>query len=72
MDAFDIQAALKRKGITQKYIAFKTNTAGSTVSLVIKSKVKSRKIQDCIAAEIGEKTEDLWPSCAKPKTPDAA
>lgn len=62
MHPADIQAALRKAGVSQKDIAEKFEISESTVSQVIHGLSKSRRIAEDIASVIGKEISDIWPS----------
>lgn len=61
MHPADIQAALKKLGITQRTIANELDVSEVTVSTVIKGRVTSRRIADFISAKINRNVDAIWP-----------
>ncbi len=61
MHPADIQAALKKQGLTQKEVAVRNNVSRTTVSHVIHGRGKSKRIALAIASATGLTPAVLWP-----------
>jgi lambda repressor-like predicted transcriptional regulator len=61
MHPADIQAALRKAGVSQQDIAQKYDVSKSTVSQVIHGISKSRRIAEEIAIVIGKEIANIWP-----------
>lgn len=61
MHPADIQAALRKAGVSQKSIAEKFDVSESTITQVIHGGSKSRRIAEEIAELISKDIEDIWP-----------
>ncbi len=64
----DIQASLKKAGLSQKTIATDLKLSTSAVNGVIHGKYTSRPIAEYIAEKIGKTLEDIWPGRYADKT----
>ena len=69
MHPADIQAALKKKGITQKDLAIKYSVGEMAISLTINKKLVSDRLMRVISQEIGKDHREVFPEyyLAKPK-----
>lgn len=61
MHPADIQAALKKSGLSQKTIATALQISTTAVNGVIHGKYTSRHIAEYIAEKLGKTLEDIWP-----------
>ncbi len=61
MHPADIQAALKKKGVTQAAIACKLGVSEMTVSRVVRGTDSSRRVAQAISEVIGIPVSTLWP-----------
>jgi lambda repressor-like predicted transcriptional regulator len=61
MHPADIQASLRKAGVSQKSIAEKLEVSESTITKVIHGSSKSRRIAEEISETIGKDIEDIWP-----------
>lgn len=61
MHPADIQAALKKKGWTQKAVARKLGIAANTVSVVINKQAVSDPVMTAIAEIIGRNKAEVFP-----------
>ncbi len=61
MHPADIQAALKKKGITQAAIARQLSVSEMTVSRVVRGTDSSRRVAQAISDIIGIPLNNLWP-----------
>jgi lambda repressor-like predicted transcriptional regulator len=71
MHPADIQAALRKAGVSQQDIADKFEVSKSTVSQVIHGLSKSRRIAEEIASVIGKDLADIWPGSYEQEDDDA-
>ncbi|MEW6258885.1 MAG: helix-turn-helix domain-containing protein [Thermodesulfobacteriota bacterium] len=60
MDKWDIQAELRRRGITQLDLARQLGVTDMAVSRVISGETVSARIRAAIAAAIGKPVDTLW------------
>jgi lambda repressor-like predicted transcriptional regulator len=61
MHPADIQALIKKKGLTQKEIARRLGKSQMSVHNVIHKKAVSRPIMNGLAELLGKMPEQLWP-----------
>lgn len=61
MHAADIQAALKKRGLTQKMIADELGLTPMSVSTVVSRKIISSRIMCHIAQRIGKDPREVFP-----------
>lgn len=61
MHPADIQAALKKKGVTQRAIAGELEVSDVTINNVISGRGTSRRIANLIARLIDKDVEEIWP-----------
>jgi lambda repressor-like predicted transcriptional regulator len=61
MHPADIQAALRKAGVSQKTIADKFGVTESTVSQVIHGQSKSRRVAEYMASVIEKEIHNIWP-----------
>jgi lambda repressor-like predicted transcriptional regulator len=61
MHPIDIQAALKKRGITQRSIADEIGVTEAVIGFVIFDKSRSRRIAEAIAEKLEMSVDDIWP-----------
>jgi lambda repressor-like predicted transcriptional regulator len=61
LHAADIQAALKKSGVSQAVLARRLGVTKGAVTFVVQGRSKSRRIAEAIAQIVGHSIDELWP-----------